>query len=131
MADAQEPEYHVVIGPGTDPETGQACLTFTVSTLREFTSFGYIINVGVTEAPSDKSFRLELGGISLPKVGRPQPGPARTVVLVALPPNGTYQLTVARKKQTATCSFTVGNGAPGKISASDPGGLATFEVASS
>lgn len=131
MAEAQEPEYHVIIGPATDPESGSPCLSFDVRTVREFTSFGYTITVKMTKAPSEKGYRLEVGGISLPKVGRPQPGPARTVLLAALPPNGTYQLTVARKKQMATCAFTVGNAAPGKISSSDPGGLATFEVASS
>ena len=45
MAQTQEPEYHVVIRPDTDPETGDPCLAFDVSTVREFTSFGYTINV--------------------------------------------------------------------------------------
>ncbi len=130
MAQSQEPEYHVVIRPDTDPETGDPCLAFDVSTVREFTSFGYTINVGLTEAPSNKEFGIVLGGISLPKVGRPQPGPARSIVRAALPPNGTYTLTVTRKKHAASCAFTVGNGAPGKITESDPAGLATFDVAS-
>ena len=131
MAAAQEPEYHIVIGPARHPETGEVCLSFEVRTVREFTAFGYTIAVRLTEAPSQRSYRLELGGISLPTVGRPQPGPAFTQVLAALPPNGTYELVVARKKQEASCSFTVANGAPGRISAHDPGGLATVEVASS
>lgn len=130
MAESQEPEYHVVIRPDTDPESGEACLAFEVRTVREFTSFGYTINVDLTEAPSEKEYSVDLGGISLPTVGRPQPGPARSVVRAALPPNGTYALTVKRKKHSASCAFTVGNGAPGKITESDPAGLATFEVAS-
>ena len=131
MATANEPEYRVTIGTGTDPETGDVCLAIEVSTVREFTSFGYTINVSMTEAPSEGRYRLEIGGISLPKVGRPDPGPARTTVLAAMPSNGTYTLVAARKKHEASCSFTVGKGAPGKITASDDAGLATFEVTSS
>lgn len=101
-----------------------------VETVREFTSFGYQLTLTSVPAPSQTGVEVRIGGITLPTVGRPQPGPARGRVESSTGADGLFDIVVTRKKQRATCRCVIDGGAIESLQAIDEGGLATFEIGS-
>lgn len=128
MPTTSEPEYRVLLSVGTHPASDAPALVVAIETVREFTSFGYQLALTSVPAPSQQTYEVRIGGMSLPSVGRPQPGPARGEVMEALPADGTYHLVVSRKTQRAECRFTIAQGQIGALEAGDEGGLTTFEI---
>ncbi len=130
MPTSTEPEYRVVLSYGPRQTNETPGLVVAIETKREFTSFGYQLQLTSVPAPSQTTYEIRIGGITLPTIGRPQPGPARGEVVEALPTDGTYHLVITRKAQRAQCRFTIAQGRIGELLSVDEGGLTTFEIGS-
>ena len=119
-------EYHLAISVDPVGESGTPELVCGIRTEREFTSFGYGVKVGKTF--SNDTIKLEIGGMTLPTSGGPQPGPATAEARFSMPADGSYTIKVERKSATSTCTVTVKDGKPHKLSDVSEGGLATFTI---
>lgn len=128
MSSTSAPEYRVLLS--TSSTAASTTLNVVVETVREFTSFGYVVALTSVPAPSQQRFDVRIGGIALPSMGRPQPGPARGEIAEPLPADGTYDLVVTRKTQQGQCRITIADGQITDLRSVDEGGLTTFEIGS-
>lgn len=101
MSTPPEPEYRARILQTTHPESGDRVLSIHIETVREFTSFAYQLSVKVETSSSGAVADVHIGGLTIPPVGRPQPGPARSQVYLPEPPTGSLLCRFHVKKQAS------------------------------
>lgn len=111
MKPAAEPEYRVSMTAATHPQTGEPVLFVQIETVREFSSFAYELAVDVVVSNAGATIDLHLGGLTVPRIGRPQPGPARARAYIPQPPTGTVDCTFHVKKRTDGFRLTWTDGA--------------------
>ncbi|MCU0329713.1 MAG: hypothetical protein MUC47_01900 [Candidatus Kapabacteria bacterium] len=112
-------EFMLDVRRDVDAESGAPLLVLTVTTVREFTSFGYV--VGLQAAWDGPTLRLDIGGIGLPAVSLPRIGGAIGEVRISLPADGSYAIDVRRKSKQARIPFTIEKGALAPSGAIDGG----------
>lgn len=101
MSIAPEPEYRVRIQRATHPESGAEAVVIDFQTTREFTSFAYQLSVRTETSSSGEVADLYIGGLTIPPVGRPQPGPARARIYLPEPPTGVMRCRIHVKKHVS------------------------------
>jgi hypothetical protein len=112
-------EFVLNVRRDLDAESGAPLLVITVTTVREFTSFGYV--VGLEASWKGAVLRLDIGGIALPAVSLPRIGGAVGELRLTFPSDGSYTLDVRRKTKNVSIPLTIMKGALAPVAAIDGG----------
>lgn len=121
-------EFTLNITSVIDRESGAPMLQFMFRTVREFSTFGYVIAVKDASRPLPTEYTFELGGLSLPSHTNHAFGGAQSIVMRALPSDGVYPLTIRRRSRTYTATIIIAGGAPLSVEHSDTTPFIRVEV---
>lgn len=128
MADTKQPEFQIHFSSLVDEASAETRPEVVITTLREFTSFGYGMNVDWTFDSAARTLAIDIGGMTVPGIGRPEPGPARAVLHPDIPDTGEIAVLVKRKTEAAACTVTFDKGRPLRLVGVQEGGLAVFTM---
>ena len=121
-------EFTLDITSVIDRDSGAPMLQFVFRTVREFSTFGYAVAIKDASKPSPTQYAFELGGLSLPSNTNHRFGGAQTIVMRALPSDGTYPLTIRRRSRQYTAQIHVVEGVPTAIVQDDAASFIRVEV---
>jgi len=107
-----EREFNISFRASVSDATGRPLLHLHVETVREFSSFGYVITLTDRSAAHLGNFVVDVGGIGLPTNSQPTAGPAIGELTWPMPPDGEYELVLHRRKDVSTLTFTIQNAVP-------------------
>lgn len=101
-------EYILAIGTTLDAETQSRMVRFDLRTVREFSAFGYSIETQLST--SRGMITIEVGGITIPRAGGGESGPARASILSPIPNDGDVKVVIKKRKLVAEATLTVRDG---------------------
>lgn len=107
-----EREFTISFSASVSDATGRLLLHLHLTTVREFSSFGYVITLTDRSVPHLGTFVVDVGGIGLPTNSQPTAGPAIGELTWPMPPDGEYELVLHRRKDVSTSKFTIRNAVP-------------------
>ncbi|CAN5405180.1 hypothetical protein BH10BAC6_BH10BAC6_07940 [soil metagenome] len=107
-----EREFTISFRASVSDTTGRPLLHLHVETVREFSSFGYVITLTDRSTAHLGKFVVDVGGIGLPTNSKPTAGPAVGELTWPMPPDGEYELILHRRKDVSTTPFTIQNAVP-------------------
>jgi hypothetical protein len=94
-------EYSVSVETGRDEATGEAATIFHFSTVREFRSFQYRIDMTDELDPVSRTITLRIGGVRAPSSLVPSSGSASTkIIYTGLSGDYTVHVTGARQSES-------------------------------
>ncbi len=99
-----------LLAVGVTHDGTSAALRITLSTVREFSSYGYQIAMDVSVEEHNKRLTVAVGGLRMMPISSNTSGPARTSMQVPLPSDGQYTIVVHRNGVIAqsTCEIQAG-----------------------
>lgn len=98
-------EYILAVSTIVDQETHHRVVCLDLRTVREFSAFGYAIETHVSTSPG--SVTIEVGGITIPRAGGGEAGPARSRIQSPIPDDGDVRVVVKKRKLTAEATLTL------------------------
>ncbi len=101
-------EYILAVGTTVDQETQHRMVQLDLRTVREFSAFGYAIETQLSTSPG--TVTIEVGGITIPRAGGGESGPARSRVLSPIPNDGEVKVIVKKRKLTAEATLILRDG---------------------
>lgn len=125
MSAAAEPsaghEFTVSLRRREDTEHDRVLLDIRVETVREFSAYGYRVDLREAFDAAERRITVELGGIALPSIAAASSGRAVGTCSILMPADGAYVLRLVRKQRTAEFTLGITNGMPLPLGTTDGG----------
>jgi len=114
-------EFEVSLRRRDDVEHNRVLLDIRVETTREFSAYGYRIELREAFDAEGRRIDVELGGITLPSMAAASSGRASGTCSIRMPVDGTYALRIGRKQRSADFSMRIIDGIPLPLGNADGG----------